>query len=57
MNYFNMSYDEILDSPWQRLIFLANSIPSHESKKAKKEEDKNAKSGILDFVRSNNLVK
>ncbi len=52
MSYFGMSYEDVLDNPMQRLFLLAKAIPK--SKHSAKEKKK---SGILDFVKNNNLLK
>ncbi len=33
MNYFGMTYNEVLNSPFQRLLMLAKSIPKYNDKK------------------------
>ncbi len=53
MNYFNMSYNEVLNSPMQRLLLLSKSIPKVEKSQSKKKKKKN----ILDFAKENNLLK
>lgn len=52
MNHFNMTYDEVVNSPMQRLVMLAKGMP-----KFKPEEKKKKKPGLLDFVKDNNLLK
>ena len=51
MTQFNMSYDQVMDSPMQRLIMLAKGMPKF------KPDEKDEKKGILDFAKSNNLLK
>ena len=52
MNHFNMSYDDVLNSPMQRLTMLAKAIP-----KFKPEDKEEKKPGLLEFAKSNNLLK
>jgi len=53
MNYFGMNYQEIIDSPMQRLLLLSKSIPKAEKSQPKEKKKKN----ILDFAKENNLLK
>lgn len=53
MNYFGMSYEEVLDSPMQRLQMLAKGIPKYNND----EKEINKPQGILDFVKKNNLLR
>ena len=53
MNYFHMSYKEVIKSPMQRLMMLSKSIPKYEPKEEKEKETGN----IFDFVKNNNLLK
>jgi len=53
MNYFHMTYEQVLESPMQRLIMLARSIPKYESKQTKEPEEE--KISLLDFAKQNNL--
>jgi len=52
MNYFGMSYKEVLDSPLQRLLLLSKSI----SKPKTGTGNKKAPS-ILEFAKQNKLIK
>ena len=51
MSHFNMSYDEVLNSPMKRLTMLAKAIP----KVTQTKKDK--KLSLLEFARKNNLLK
>ena len=55
MNYFGMTYKEVLNSPFQRLIMLANSIPKYKSKE-KEHEGENKHSSLLAFASANGIA-
>lgn len=60
MNYFHMSYAEVLQSPMQRLIMLAKGIPKYKSKNTEggnSTETENKKPSIFEFAKNNNLIK
>jgi hypothetical protein len=54
MTHFHMSFDEVMKSPYQRLLLLAMSIPKTEGND---DESENKKSDILSFARNNNLIR
>lgn len=55
MNYFHMSYKQVLKSPMQRLIMLAKSIPKHDT--GKKQDNEEEKLNLFDFAKQNNLLR
>lgn len=58
MNYFHMTYDQILQSPMQRLVMLAKSIPKYDAAKPDvTQESDNNPLGLLEFAQKNNLIK
>jgi len=59
MTHFHMSFDEVMKSPYQRLLLLAMSIPKYKSDKTEGNDDEseNKKSDILNFARNNNLIR
>lgn len=54
MNYFGMTYEEVLNSPFQRLLLLATAIPKFD-KEPKEPEEKIEKESLLEFAKANNL--
>ncbi len=57
MNYFGMTWEEILNSPFQRLLLLANSIPKLNNHKSTPVTNEKKPLGILEFAKANNLLK
>lgn len=55
-----MTYEQVLDSPMQRLYLLGKSIPKRKFKKkdsTEQKEDQKKDSNIGDFVKKHGLLK